>query len=149
VNIISRCKKLYFSVSSSIGLVYRNLFLLGQLTLLWTVSTGGGIIILPLLSFFETKGGTTIWYLTHVALLVGLLGCEVFVCYLIIHIISIKTGSEIKRVKAEHKVRTHEEGDVFVPFYGKHGDKPPILARLLHAARKTKLLKKLPEDSNE
>lgn len=142
--LFSSLKRLYHSISFSIGLIYKNTFLFIRLVLLSTVSVATGIIIMPLLSYFEV-GGTVPWYLGHAAFLAGLFAGLGFIPYLIIHILAKQTESEVKRAQAEHKVRANEnEYRDFSYLY----EKPPVLTRLFQSA-KTKLLKHVPEKEDE
>ena len=129
MNIISGCKKLCRSIYSGFEIFCGNMLLLGQLVLLVLVATGGGIMILPLLSFFDKGVREWPWYVKHFTLLTGFIGCEIGVVYLIFHIIILKTGSGIKRVKAEEKVRRNE--DDYFPF----PKNEPIFTKLLRISK--------------
>jgi RsiW-degrading membrane proteinase PrsW (M82 family) len=143
--IISGCKKLYHLTSFSIGLIHKNFFLFGRLVLLSLSSIVAGILIMPLLSFFDEGTRHAPWYILHIAFLGGLLVSATFVAYLIIHILEKQTHLDVKRAKAEHKVRAHEQEYVEpLRFYGR----VPILTRLLESA-KNKLLPHLPDKKED
>lgn len=108
MNIISGCKNVYHYIRFSLGLIHRNLFLFGRLVLLSAASMVAGIIITPLLSFFDPGIRSAAWYVAHIAFLGGLIVCIAFVVYLVIHILEKQNRLEAKKVKAEHAVRTHE-----------------------------------------
>lgn len=146
MNIISGCKNVYHYIRFSLGLIHRNLFLFGRLMLLSAASMVAGIIITPLLSFFDPGIRTVAWYVAHIAFLGGLIVCVAFVVYLVIHILEKQNRLEAKKVKAEHAVRTHEtkknEEKEYLPYY----DIPKRIKVLAYA--KEKLLR-LPWKKNE
>jgi hypothetical protein len=104
--------------------------------LLSATSMIAGIIITPLLSFFDPGIRSTAWYVAHIAFLGGLIVCVAFVVYLIIHILEKQNRLEAKKVKAEQAVRTHEaEVKEYLPYYD-----VPVRTKVL-AYAKEKLLR--------
>lgn len=106
---IAQLKNLYHFLIFSLELIRKNLFLFFRLLLLsfsWLVA---GIAATPLLSFFDEGTRPIAWYIGNIREIGGLAVCVLFASYLVIHILEKQSLSEIKRGKAEHKVRTNDD----------------------------------------
>lgn len=137
MNIISGCKNVCHFIFSAIELIRKNIFLFIRLVCLVISSMFAGIAVSPLLSFFNEGKRHWPWYMDHFFALGGLTVSSVFIVYLIIHIIEKQTHSEVKRAKAEHKIRAKEtETEKYFHFH----EERPRTERLV-AYTKEKLLR--------
>jgi hypothetical protein len=135
MKIFFKCKTFCHLVIASVSLVQKNFFLFTRLVLLSVTSMAGGIIIMPLLSFFYDGQRTTMWYITNIATLSGLLVCAWSICYLIVHILVKQSELEIKRRQAEHRARAEEEKIKDSLFFYDVSQNEPLVKRIIHAAQ--------------
>lgn len=132
--IVSGCKTLFHLIYHAAGLIRKNIFLSIRLWFLTGASLVAGVALTPLLPFFNEAKRSAYWYLdlTYLIPLGTLLVSAVFVIYIHIHILEKQTALDIKRGKAEHKIRAEETKK---EEYFQYHDERPRTERLINYAK--------------